>query len=539
MSVLRTAVEAFGADYPQWRGLVRPLIRTSFRGAPSMEQFAKQSKNPRLVPWMMRLGMLVVGGFIAAGCGLLPGLFLFSVVSLSAVALFIFFMLLQDFQAVAVSPLDHEALGHRPVSPRTYLMTRLTVTMAHQGMVSGLLAGPSVLVCGFRFGWLPAAGLVLANWLLVLGLVLALIAVYATLIEKVGGEKLKRVLGYTQLLLSCVYVAPLLLQERGFEAIQAMDGFGPEGWILALPTAWFAGFVSLFSGSPGPGEWMGAGAALASCGALGWLARDKLSLSSAQKLGTVLHAQSRKRSERRRPAKAGVTLKRLNVAATLIRGQFRHDTQFRMGAFALLPLFLFYLYMTLSTPGTVDPFVSGAASFPLFGIHFAVLAAPVMYLEMLYASDSYRAGWIFFSTPADRARLAADARHCVTLFLFVPFLLVVAISLAWRFEAIWHGVAHAFFLGCLGTFAMQASQYLAPRLPFTLPQRQRRNYVMVGQMALMGLVSGLLGPYTAFAYPRPVWAMGTFAIAALSVSLMEWLLPRRLNRRLQWLESEG
>ena len=269
------------------------------------------------------------------------------------------------------------------------------------------------------------------------------------------------------------------------------------------------------------------------------MARDKLSLSSAQKLGARLQAQSRETSERGRPGRPGIKLRRLNAAATLIRGQFRHDTQFRMGAFALLPLFVIYLFLTLREPGTVDPFVLGATVFPLFGIHFAVLAAPVMYLEMLFASDSYRAGWIFFATPVDRARVASDARHCVTLFLFLPFLAVVAISLAWRFDAIWHGLAHAFLLGCVGILAMQVSQYLAPRLPFTLPQKQRRNFVIGGQLALMGILSAFLGPYTAFAYPRPSRAIGTFAFVALSVIVMEVLLPRRLNRRLRWLESEG
>ena len=539
MKVVRNAVEAFGADYLQWRGLVRPLINACFRAAPSTEQMAKQSKNPRLVPWIMRIMMVLVGVFFAAFSGFLPSLFLFSLVALSAVGALVFFMLLQDFQAVAVSPIDHEVLGHRPVGPRTYLATRLAVTMAHEGIVAGLLMGPAVLVCGFRFGWLPAAGLVLATLLLVLSIVLALIAVYATLIEKVGRERLTRALTYMQLLLSCIYLIPLLLQERMIAAIEGMGEGGPEGWLLALPTTWFAGFVSLLSGGSAPGDWLAAAAAVASCGALGWFARDKLSLSSAQQLGSAQNTQTKRRSERSRSLRRAALPKRLNVATTLIRGQFRHDTQLRLGAFSMLPLFVIYFFLSLRAPGTVDPFIPGAATLPLVGIHFAILAAPVLYLEMLYASDSYQAGWIFFATPADRSRVAADARHCVTLFLFLPFLVMAAISLAWLFEAVWHGVAHALFLGCLGILAMQVSQYLAPRLPFTLPRKQRRTAAMLGQMACMGLLSGVLGPYTKFAYPRPAWAIGTFAVAALSVGVMERLLPRRLNRRLRWLESEG
>ncbi len=539
MKLVRVALEAFGADYRQWRGLVRPLINASFRGAPSIEQMVKQSKYPRIMPWMMGVMMVLVGGFIASLAGSLPGLFLFSLVTLSAVGLFVFFMLLLDFQAVAVSPMDYEVLGHRPVSPRTYLATRLAVTMVREAIVAGLLVGPSVLVCGFRFGWFPAAGLVLVTLLLVLGIVLALIAVYATLIQKVGGERLKRVLAYSQMLLVCIYLIPMLYAEELFSASGFMDAIGPDGWMLALPTTWFAGLVSVLSGASGPGEWLSAGAAVTSLGLLGWLARDKLSLASAQQLGSALQAESRSRSKRGRRARQGVELKRLNVAATLIRGQFRHDMQFRMGAFALLPLLVFYLFLTFREPGTVDPFVPGAVIFPLFGIHFAILAAPVLLLELLYASESYRAGWIFFATPVDRARVVADARHCVTLFLFAPFLIVAAVSLGWQFEAVWHGVAHAFLLGCLGVLGMQVSQYLAPRLPFTLPQKQGRTATVLGQMCIMGVLSGALGPYAAFAYPRPAWAVGTFGAAALSVVVMEGVLPGRLNRRLRWLESAG
>ena len=95
------------------------------------------------------------------------------------------------------------------------------------------------------------------------------------------------------------------------------------------------------------------------------------------------------------------------------------------------------------------------------------------------------AGWIFFSTPVDRARLAADTRYCVTLYFLAPLLALVAACLAWLFEAVWHALAHVVLLGLLGIFLMQASQCLWPRLPFSMRPGQR------GQTPVLPAMSGV------------------------------------------------
>ena len=540
MSLMRGALNALGTDYLQWRGMVGPLIKVGFRTAQTTVQITQQGKKPRLVSWLMRVVMGLAGVFLALLATILPGLFPLSLVVLTAAGLVVFFLLLQNFQAVAVSPMDYDVLGHRPVSPRTYLVTRLTVTLAHQGIVAGLLVVPSVVVCGIRFGWLPAAGLALAAVLLVLSVALGLIGLYGSLIKRVGGQRLTRALNYLQLCLAFLYVVPLLLQDSSGAPFAGIRDLAPGGWTMALPTAWFAGFVGLLSGGTFPGEWLGLLGTLATVCALAWFARDKLSLASAEKLGAVLDAQAKTRAGRTVKRRAGWLARRLSVAATLIRGQFRHDTKFRMGVIAMFPLLIFYLLMSLRISGSVDPFVPGAETWSLFGVHFAVLIAPSLLLAQLYVSESYRAGWIFFAAPVDRARLAADARHCVTVFFFLPFLAIAAVSFAWLFHAVWHGLVHAIFLGGLGILAMQVSQYLFPMLPFTVPVNRKRNGFLVGAIMLcLGVLSGLLGPYASFAWPRPAWAVGSFAVVLLLLVLMEWILPGRLNRKLRWLESEG
>lgn len=540
MSPVPGFIGALGGDYRQWRALVRALIKVGFRTSLATEQMTQQGKRTRFMSWMTGIVLGVVGVYVGALTAFAAGPFPLGLFALSTVAIAVFFLLLANFQAVAISPMDYQVLGHRPVSPRTYLLARLTVTLAHQGINAGLIVGPSVVICGVRFGWFAAIGLAVAAGLLLLSIVLALIGVYAWLIEKVGASRLGRAMAYSQLFLGAVYLVPVLFTDRLSPYLRTMQGLEPEGWLLALPSAWFAGLASLVGGAGGTGQWLCAALALGAPIALGWASRDRLSLASAQKLEESVSVDTDRQSKRRRQAGNRKGLGRLSVASGLIRGQFRHDTQFRMGVFGLVPLVAFYFILALRNPGSVDPFVPGSSVWPLFGIHFALLLAPTLLLEQLHWSTSYRAGWIFFSTPVDRARLAADARHCVTLYFLVPFLALAAACLAWLFEAVWHALAHVVLLGLLGVFLMQASQYLWPRLPFTMrPVQRRQTGLVMAQMACLGLMSGLVGPYASFAYLRPAWAIGTFAVVACCVVLMETRLPRRLNRRLRWLEAEG
>lgn len=537
---MHKALSALGADYRQWRGLLGPLLKVGFRSSWVVAQLTQRGRNPRLVSFGTVFFLGFLGVFLIPYGVLLADPFSIALLATGAVALIVVFMLLIDFQAVAVSPPDYQVLGHRPVSERTYLAARLTVTTAHQLILAGLVAGPSVILCGLRFGWPAALGLAVAAALLTVSIVLALVGVYGTLIRRIGPRRLGRSMAYAQVLMTLVYVLPLLLLNVGEQGLQSPQAPELGGWLLALPLAWFAGLVPLFHGELQYPELLAAGLAVATVSLLAWYARDKMSLSSAQKLAAAIDADPPPPGRSGRRRLAGLLPARLEVAALLIRGQFRHDNRFRMSIFAMLPLLAVYAIMALRIPGTVDPFVAGANSFSLVGIHMAVFLAPVIMLEELYRADSYRAGWVFFSTPMDRARLAADARHCVTLFFFLPYLALAGLVLFFLFETAWHVLPHLFVLGCLGVFGMQLSQFMVPRLPFSMaPGRKRHGVLLFGFAFFFAVIGSLLGSYLKFAYARPPWAIGTIAGLLLGVTLMERQMPGRLQRRLRWQESEG
>lgn len=542
MTVIRALIEALGADYGQWRGLVRALMKVSFRTVQHGMQVATRNSNARPVSWFTIILMLILGLMIANLAGRLANPFSLSLTVLTLVALTVLYLLLQNFRAVTVTPQDYEVLGHRPVSPRTYLIARLTVIMAQQSIMTVLLAGPAALVCGFRFGGPPALALFLAAFLLVFCTVLMAICIFATVIEKTGGETLARALTWTQVVLLALYLGPLLFEEWVTALFQGI-GAEPRGWLLALPTAWFAGVASLATGNFTVGALACLLGVLGSSGGLAWFARDKLSLASAQKFRSMPGASAKTHSRRRlaprpRPSRQGI-----GPAATLAWGQLRHDMRLRTSVIVVLPLCAVYFIVMLRMPGPMDPFVPGVnalGALGLMGVHASVMLAPAVLLEQLYSSESYRAAWIFFATPADRARFAARVRHSVTLYFFLPYIVLAAIGLAWRFEEAWHGMVHALLLGGLGVLIMQVAQFLWPRLPFALAHNLPRAGVP-NFLTLLGCfaVAVALALYAPFAYARPTWAMGTFSAVALGVAAMERILPKRLNRKLRWPESDG
>ncbi len=535
MTAVRALIEALGADYGQWRSLVRPLMQVSYRVLQDSMQVAGRKANARPVSWFAIFLMLMFGVLISNLAGISGNAFSLSLTVLTYVAVTVLYLLLQNFRAVTVTPQDYEVLGHRPVSPRTYLIARLTVVMAQQAIMTTLLAGPSVLACGFRFGWMPALALLLAALLIVFCAVLFAISTFATVIENVGAERLARALTWTQVVLLALYLGPLFYEEWVSALIEGV-GRGPQGWLLVLPTAWFAGLTTLAAGEFTAETWACLLAVLGSSGGLAWLARDKLSLASGRKFASMAAADAKSRSAGRFTGRIRPGKSRLGPAATLVWRQLRHDMRLRMGVIGTVPMFALYFIVMLQLPGPVDPFVSGASALGLVGIHASVMMAPAMLLEQLYHSESWRAAWVFFAAPANRAHIAVRARHIVTICFFLPYLALAAIGLAWRFEEVWHGLVHAVLLGGLGVLIMQVAQFLWPRLPFALaPNRHRaRLPLFLTLLGCFALAAGLAF-YASFAYARPAWAIGTFAALALCLAGMERVLPARLNRKLRWL----
>lgn len=534
-------VEKLGADYAQWRVLTGVMLKTDFRSASALQMGNSPAREGAGAQWMTVVIYGAFGLYILAVTLVLPNLFLSAVWSLSMLGLVVAMVILIDYGSVVISPADYEILAHQPVSSRTYFLVKLTNVLLYAGMIGALVTGPTWIFLGVRHGLITAVVFPVTAALAIAWTALAIVSVYAWLIRVVRPARFDRILSYFQVLLvTGVVAAPLLLPELADRLERVEIGTSPA--LFVLPAAWFASVLPLVNG-----EWSLTGglAVLTAAGStvcLFYIVSGRLSLSYAERMGALLTASASDRSKvsPMRSARRQFPVE-VRAVSTLLRGNFRHDRNFRMTVLGIVPMTLLYVYMSLREGSLPDPFVDlGFGAGRLWMIHFVAIGGPQMLLESLFRSDSFRAGWIFFASPVDRARLVTGAGHCIALFVLVPYLTILGGVFVWAFGDILHAVAHAGVLGLISNLAVQLRLLLAPRLPFSEPPAKSGFSVGVfTAMAVSGILIALLPLPLGAAYASTASTVSTIVALTLANAVAPRLVARHIAPRLQRLEFAG
>lgn len=534
-------VEKLGADYAQWRVLTRVMLKTDFRSASALQMGNSPMREGAGTQWMTLLLYGAFGLYGVAVAFVLPDLFLSAAWSLSMTGLVVAMVILIDYGSVVISPTDYEILAHQPVSSRTYFLVKLTNVLLYAGMIGALVTGPTWIFLGVRHGLITAIVFPMAAAAAVVWTALVIVSVYAWLIRVVRPARFDRILSYFQVLLvTGVVAAPLLLGELE-DRLEAVE-IGTSPAVYALPAAWFASVLPLVNG-----EWSLTGVlavltAAGSTAGLFHIVGRRLSLSYAERMGALLtvSASDRSKVSPMRSARRRFPVE-VRAVATLMRGNFRHDRNFRMAVLSVLPMTLLYVYLSLREGSLPDPFVNpGFEASRLWMIHLVAIGGPQMLLESLFRSESFRAGWIFFASPVDRAKLVTGAGHCIALFVLVPYLTVLGGVFVWAFGDVLHAVAHAGVLGLISNLAVQVRLLLAPRLPFSEPPAKGGFSVGVfSAMVVSGILIALLPLALGAAYASTAATISTIVALALANAVAPRLVARRIAPRLQRLEFAG
>ena len=547
MSLLRRGVEAVGVDYPQWRLLTAVMLKVDLRSASPMQVGDRRQRDG--VGWAFFFVHGFTGIVAAAMMAVVPGLFGGALVAMTIVMMLLASVLLIDYQTVVASPADFDVLGYQPISSRTYFLSRLTNLMIYAGFIGALTGAPSLLVVLIRHGLLAGAGWLLALVMAVAWVVLIVTTGYAAMLHVVPADRLRRGLGYLQLITSTLvygsfFLLPLLLGSRIAESIL----LEPDPWLLLYPPAWFAFVPRLMTGSFDAVGMLALLGALGSTAAMAALARGRLSLAYAERLGAFFAAggtPAKRRSPRRAQGR-GVAGWRVLVPAEmrimgmLIRAQFRHDMRFRMVVLSAFPLALCVLAVPILA--RLGANAVRLESFMAIGlVHLSTIMLPLTLLDNLRYSDSFRASWIFFSTPSDPARLTVQAVNCTAIFFLLPYLAMVAAALAWIFEDVLRGVSHVLLLGLSTVAALQLALLCAPLIPFSEPPPKGRQS---GRQIVFAIVASVVGysvlpPLITFATSgATLFAVASFVLIACC-ALLQRILAGRIRQRVEKIEFVG
>jgi hypothetical protein len=553
--VVRLLLTVLGVDYRQWRTLTGVMLKNDLRGQSMMQSVrAGRSSGPRAVLLTQGFFYGIMGVFLLT-LAFLPDVFVGAVLMLTALMFFVGAMVLVEYQSVVVSPDDYAILGFQPVSSRTYFAVKLTNVVIYAGVIASLLGLPWAVAHLARGGIGRGAAALAAVYGAMMLVTLAMIVAYALVLHVVHPKRLRRALSYLQMLLGIVMyggyaLLPQLVDPRSLDALKA----GDKRWILLYPPAWFASFLDIAAGHRGVTELLPALAGVVSVIALLWYSTERLSLSYAERLATLMstaegpargHAaksratgQAERKTQRRR---WGMLHGETRAMALLMRAQFRYDMKFRMAVLGIVPITVLYVFLSLKNGSLPDPFVDpGSGGMQGLGmLHLAAFFLPALLLESVARSDSFRAAWVFFATPADKPRLVLAAKNVIAAFVGIPYLLFLCGIFAWFFATPWHAVVHALLLGLFANLFIQASVAMRPQIPFARPVEKGRSStgVTVLLFVTIGVVIGILPFLFSYLYAAPariVTAVAVLVFANVAAGNFARRRAGRLTAELQF-----
>ena len=485
-------------------------------------------------------GLLVISGIGSLAFAIVAAMTDDTMVSASLLTTYaaanIMMLLLVDFTSVVLSPDDYNILGHRPVGSRTYFAARLAAIAIYVGGVSGVLGLAPAAVYAVRTGFLAGPATLLA--VLMSGLCTAVLVItgYVVLLRWVHPARLRRAMSYLQLAAATSFYLIYYLAATSFQgALLDRVGFADTPWLWAMPTTWFAALVAVAGGGAPLAVWLAAAGALLLTAVTVPLAAGRLSLDYARRVGEM--------SAVGEPARTGRGLRvpgfgrgEARAVALLVRAQFRYDARFRMAVLGMLPLTGFYLLMGMGDGALRDPFVAAPTQAGP-GVFMAIVFIPMTLHAALTVSESWRAAWIFFSTPVSHARVVVAAKNFVAVYFLGGYLVVLATVWSYYFERVWHAVVHALFAGMLAHILLQLTVIVKPALPFaTEPRKGERSSVLFGVILLGSMIAGIFPFALTFVYRDAAITAGAVVLMIVVTAAIEYALRLRVAEAIGDLE---
>ncbi len=533
-----------GIDYDQWRALVRASLTIDLRTS----LFVRGPRGQAAGATAAVLGQVafygVTGLFISLGLWISQDLFLGGVFVITYVMFMIGTAALMDHNAAIASPDDYLVLGSRPVTSRTFFAARLTNILAYTSGMTTLFALLPITAFFIRWGILVGLASIVAIYAASLFTALLMIAIYAWLLGVAGAVRLKRLLSYVQFVFSFLvyggyFVIINYLTETAVAAIRL-----PKTWpVLLMPPAWFASLLETAAGRLSVREVAPALAAVGAVAGIALFVRGRLSLQYAQRLGELMSAGARTTTAARTNAMSLVFFPRgeSRAVAMLIRSQFASDLKFRMSVLAILPLTLIYLVMGISRHGGLgDPFEQQGLAEGLGLITLAVLMFPGMLKLSLSQSDAFRASWIFFASPADRARLVTAAKNVLLVSFVLPYLIFVAAVLVFFTDNVAHLLVHLLIVGLVSHLVLQVITFVDPVLPFSKPHMKGRSSTRVFMILAIVTIGSVAFPLLAPVVYRTTSGIVIALMTLLGASvLLDRLTRARVSTLAAKLEFQG
>lgn len=537
---MRSLIEAAGVDYNQWWALTRALLKRDFRTRSTQMSRGSRGAATGGRALVAQLIFYSLFGFLFAGAVVISkDLFFVGEVLCAYVMFMVGTAVLLDHSSALTAADDYAVLGFRPLTSRTYFAVRLTNVLAYTLLMTSMVVYIPIATLFIRHGLAAGVAGFFALFGSSLAVAFALLLGYASLQRLVGADLLKQLLSYLQMIMSfAVYGGYFLISRMVSKSFLANFTLTKTWWMMALPPSWFASYFELAGGNASVMVALPAAVSVFTLVAMAFALTGRLSAGFADRLGESTVAPRRASTGKVAPAKAGWWFRggESRAMALLIRSQFRNDQKFRMGVLTIVPLTVLYIFQGVTRDGNVS---SGPGSeFALVG--FAIMMFPAMLKMQLTRSDSFKASWIFFAAPVNRARLIRASKDVVVAMFLLPYLAFVTIAMSWATHDPLRAITHIGILGLISHLVLQITILMEPELPFAKPMDKGRGPAsLFGLFIGIGILNVLLTIFSARLYGSWINMLATAAIAIGGSVFVELLTKARVEEQARKLEFVG
>ena len=460
--------------------------------------------------------------------------------------------ILLTFGSGFLAPEEVQMISPMPVSSQTFFLSRLTVLLTYTWVITLLFISATVIglpIIAHTSVWLSIA-ILLSALASNTAAAMVVIVLYGLVLKKLPKQTLTKALGYVQLFGSLSTAMMFVILPRIERSINFSDWTLDAKPALALiPSFWFGSLASIANvGSASVLQFPLAALALVFVVILAVASHVLLGRNYAAEVGDLAESTATfaKRAKRKRDGILFRTLMQVarsfeaRAVLMLMRAQFRYDAKFRMSLLATLPITIMYLIIALLQGGIHDPFTTGwKAAINASMLYLVALLMPIMVMQTIAQSANYKAAWIFFAAPLDRAKLLLAVRNTLLFSMVLPYMIVLVIVFSF-FMPITHALPHVIVLASISGFIFQAFLMIAPRMPFAQQRRPNKNgFVNVlGVMFFAGFAAVMLGFEMYFAYGDFTRFWVSVALLLTLSVLLEQLVRSRIRTKLEREEFE-
>jgi ABC-2 type transport system permease protein len=427
--------------------------------------------------------------------------------------------LLSDFSSLLLDSADNQIILPRPVSGRTLLLSRIVHIAGYLFSIAIALSLVGLIVVTFRFGLLAGIVFLIMSLLSSILMVFLTNVFYLLLMQFTSEERLREVINYFQIVMAIVFYGSYQLVPRLMDRDTMMEAVEWQNWFYLVPPMWMAGAVDMVvqPAFDGPHALLTVLAVVLPFAGLWVMNRVLGPVFNARLAG--LEQDSTPATIETGPEQTSSMMQRLSRLLTnnpLERAAFgftwrvtARDRKFKLKTYPQLGFGLAYIIaMSVGDFGAFGK----SGGFYLFALYYTGLFVMTAQYQ-LSASDDFKAAWVYGSAPISRpGEILSGAMKALIAKLMVPFYVLVAIYIAWRFgldkiDDIVLAFSNSLIMSLISAMVTER------RLPFSMAQdvvkrsNTARGFVV---LFILGLIAGV--HYGLTLIPYGVWVAVPFSV---------------------------